>query len=73
MTDPMEKVRVMVAGRLHVDSNRIDGDLFREMASDNIRADEDEGCSCVFDPTGKGDEEASHRDSLESYPCGGDQ
>lgn len=68
MADSMGKVRMMVAGRFHVDSNRIDGDVPRETAPNNIRADEDEGYSYVFEQSGNVDEEAHCRDAVESCP-----
>ena len=67
MANPMENVGMTVAGRFHVDSNRIDGDVFREMAPDNVRVD-DQGCPYVFEQAERDNEEAYRRGPMESCP-----
>ncbi len=56
------------SGRYYVDSNCIDCDVCRETASENFRANEEEGYSFVYKQPKTDEQEAQCRDALESCP-----
>lgn len=68
MADPTDKVERNIAGMYYVDASCIDCDVCREIAPDNIRANEDEGYSYVFKQPENDDEEGLLRQAMEECP-----
>ncbi len=68
MADPSDTVEANVPGRYYVDSTCIDCDVCREIAPDNIRANEDAGYSYVFKQPENDDEEALMQQAMEECP-----
>jgi ferredoxin len=68
MADRNDKVESNAPGRYFVDASCIDCDVCREIAPDNIRANEDEGYSYVFKQPENDAEEELMQQAMDECP-----